>query len=339
MDPGTREGTPSRWKIILAFAAIYSSWGTTYLAIRMGVEDFPPALFSGARLSLAGLLVLGFLALRGQPLRLRLREYLWMLGVAVLLFVCGNGLLTWAETYVSSGVASVIVATIPLWIALLELFWPHGERLTPVGWIGLLLGLIGVLILLAPGLESPTALWQEKGPLLVLCSAICWALGSLVVRHRRVHVDHLLAAGYQMVFGGLVLVVIGLLLQEHREISAASFRTRGVVAFFYLLIVGSLIGYIAYNWLLRHVSAAMVGTYAYVNPIVAILVGWLFHDGEITLPLLAGMGVILGGVALVRGVGMRKHAPIASRNGATKEAAFDWNQGDDGAGVLLPQED
>lgn len=340
--PANRGPAPSRWKIGLGFLAIYLSWGTTYLAIRKGVAVFPPALFSGARLTAAGLIVLGFLTLRGRSLRVSRHDLLWTCLIGMILFAGGNGLITWAETYIDSGIASVLAATIPLWIALLELCLPGGERLTLLGWTGLLIGLGGVLILVAPNAQAAQSIWSEKGYFLVVGSTIFWAVGSVIVRHRHLRIDHLVAAGYQMIAGGIALLAIGLALAEHRDPTAprdAAAIAQGIFCFFYLLIVGSLIGYLAYNWLLGHVSAAMVGTYAYVNPMVAIVVGWLFGE-EMTARFLLGMAVILLAVALVRVVGIRKHAAEPGKEpGTTEEKTFDWNQGDEGAGVLLPQED
>ncbi len=296
---------PARWKIIVAFALVYISWGTTYLAIGKGVEVFPPALFGGGRLMTAGLILLAFLALCGRSLRISWTQFWWTVLIGSLMFVGGNGLLTVGEMFVPSGVASVMVATTPLFIACLEMSWPHGERLTLAGWAGLLAGLVGVSLLLVPGLDNPEELFRGGGPLLLLGSSISWAVGSFIVRHRKLQVDHLLAAGLQMTIGGAVLVLIGLSIGEYRSIHVSNFNAQGVGAFFYLLVVGSLIGFVAFNWLLGHVSATGVGTYAYVNPVVAIVVGWLLNGEEITVWIVSGMLVILAGVALVRGIGTR----------------------------------
>jgi drug/metabolite transporter (DMT)-like permease len=319
---------PARWKILLAFALVYTSWGTTYLAIGKGVEVFPPALFGGARLALAGLLLLGYLVACRRSLRMPLQHFAWTMLIGALMFVGGNGLLTYAEIYVPSGVASVLVATTPLFIACLEMFWPHGERLTLAGWVGMFAGLMGVLILLVPGIQNPGDFFQGGGPLLLLGSSFSWAIGSFIVRHRKMPVDHLLAAAYQMAIGGLILVVIGLGLGEVSSIHANSFNVQGIGAFCYLLVVGSLIGFVAYNWLLGHVSAPVVGTYAYVNPVVAILVGWLLNGEAITIWIVGGMVVILAGVALVRGVGIRRAGEAAATRIADEEtvSAIAWEE-------------
>jgi drug/metabolite transporter (DMT)-like permease len=291
---------PARWRVVLAFSLVYLSWGTTFLAIRKGVETFPPALFSGTRVALAGILLLGYMAWRGQPLRLGRKEFLWTWLISVLMFVGGNGLLSFGEQRIESGLASVLAATSPLWVALLEMLWPWGDRLRPLGWLGLLAGLGGVMLLLAPGLRGPTALWREIGPLFILGSALSWAIGSFLVRHRRLRVDHLASASYQMILGGGSLCVLGLFLGEGAQVEAAHTSPAAVYAFIHLLVFGSLVGFVAYNWLLNHVSSTLAGTYAYVNPLVAILVGWLVGGERITGWIVAGMGVILLGVALVR---------------------------------------
>jgi drug/metabolite transporter (DMT)-like permease len=329
---------PARWKILFAFALIYVSWGTTYLAIGKGVEVFPPALFGGTRLATAGLIILSYQACSGRSLRVNRRAFLWTVLIGILLFVGGNGLITVGEMFVPSGVASVLVATTPLFIACLEMCWPRGERLTLAGWIGLLAGLVGVALLLAPGLQNPREAFQGGGVLLVLGSSFAWAVGSFIVRHLKLPVDHLLAAGYQLAVGGGVLVLIGLLLGEQNAIEASSFNLQGVGAFMHLLIVGSLIGFVAYNWLLGHVSATAVGTYAYVNPVVAILVGWLFNGEEITTWIIAGMVVILAGVALVRGIGVRNTSPESHVRVADEQtvSAIAWEE--DVSAELSPKE-
>src|SRR5207253_1955439 len=152
---------PARWSVIVAFVLVYLSWGTTYLAIKKGVEVFPPALFGGARIILAGLILVAYLAVRRQSLWMPLRDLLWTALVGVLLFVGGNGLITVGEKFVASGVASVLAATTPLWMSLLEMLWPWGERLRARGWLGLLVGLAGVLLLLAPRLQRPAHLLED----------------------------------------------------------------------------------------------------------------------------------------------------------------------------------
>jgi drug/metabolite transporter (DMT)-like permease len=248
----------------------------------------------------AGLILTAYLLLRRVPLRTSRADFLWLTLVALLMFVGGNGLLTFSEVSVASGMASVLTATAPLWMAVLEMLWPWGERLTGPGWLGLFIGLGGVIVLLAPKLQHPGVLLTDAGPLLALLSAASWSIGSFVLRYRKLGVSHLAVAAYQMVLGGGGLLLLGFCLGEGSQAAGVQFTPGSVYAFFHLLVFGSLIGFVAYNWLLGNVSAARAGTYAYVNPMVAILIGWLLDNETITIWILAGVATILAGVALVR---------------------------------------
>jgi drug/metabolite transporter (DMT)-like permease len=294
---------PATWALVLAFGLVYVCWGTTYLAVKKGVreEGLPPALFGGVRVCIAGALILGWQLLRGQRIALPARDRVTIGLCAFLLFVGGNGLINVAGQTLDSSVSAVLAATTPLWIGLFEMCWPHGERLAGRGWLGLLLGLAGVLLLGVPLLSKTANLALDVGYLLVLGSASCWALGSLVARHRRMTSPHLTAAAYQMLLGGAGLALIGLVSGEASRLpDHVSARAAG--AFVWLLVFGSLLGFVAYNWLLAHVSAAQAGTYAYVNPAIAVVIGVL--DGEEpTIWLAGGIAVILAGVALVRSGG------------------------------------
>lgn len=302
----TSPRAPATWAIALAFTLLYLSWGTTYFASRTGVHTYqmPPALFGGVRVCLAGLVLLLYLRCRGESLSLPRGELLAASLGGLLLFVGGNGFINAAMMYVPSNVAAVLVASTPLWMALMEIFWPGGERLTGRGWLGLAIGMAGVFLIMGPRLEAPTALFQDAGLLFVLGSTLCWALGSLVLRHREKTGPHLTVAAFQMVLGGGGLTLVGLGLGEGRQLTADKLTLGALGAFVYLLIVGSLVGFVAFNYLLGHVSAARVGTYAYVNPLVAILVGYFLGDEELTGAIGGGMVIILAGVALVRGAGV-----------------------------------
>jgi drug/metabolite transporter (DMT)-like permease len=289
------------WTLALALGLVYLSWGTTYLAIQEGVKTLPPALFAGSRVCLAGLLLLAFLRLGGRTIRLSWRDALLAFLSGGLMFVVGNGLLTFAEKTVPSGAAAVLAATSPLWMALLEAAWPRGERLALLGWLGLLMGLAGVAVLFSEKwLNQSAPTLTGAGPFMVLGSAAGWALGSSLQRHGRSRAPHLTAAAYQMLLGGGSLAVIGLAMGETRDLAPRCLTPGAIASFFYLLVVGSLVGFIAFNWLLGHASVALTGTYAYVNPVVALLIGWLLANETPTVAVVAGIVVILSGVALVR---------------------------------------
>ncbi len=299
---------PSPWRVTLALGLLYVSWGTTYLATGEGVKTLPPFLFGGTRLLLAGLVLLGFLKLTGRRATMTGRDFGWTWLVAVCMFVGGNGLVNVAQQTVPSGITSVLVATTPLWMALLETACSTGERLTVRGWLGLLLGLAGVVLLTADKLNAHTGT-VGVGYLLVIGSAISWAVGASLQRRRRVAASPLASAAWQMTFGGASLVFLGCCLGQAEGLTAERFTPGAVAAFFYLLVVGSLIGFVAFTWLLGHVSTPLAGSYAYVNPVVALLVGWLIANETLSARVLGGMVVILAGVALVRtGSGWRHPA-------------------------------
>ncbi len=302
--PPARRAAP--WQLALALTLVYMAWGTTYLAIRDGVQTLPPGLFAGTRVALAGAVVLAFVAVTGGAVRLSARDALlaWLSGAVM--FVGGNGLLTYAERTVPSGVAAVLAATTPLWMALLEAAWPRGERLTVRGWLGLLLGVAGVALLASEQLLTPPgAVLLDAGPLLVLGSAVAWAAGSFLSCHGWSQGLHLTAAAYQMLFGGGSMAAAALAIGEGSRLTPECLTWGAVGAFFYLLVVGSLVGFLAFNWLLGHAPAALAGTYAYVNPVVALLVGWLLAGERPSAAVLGGVAVILLGVALVRLGGVR----------------------------------
>jgi drug/metabolite transporter (DMT)-like permease len=192
-----------------------------------------------------------------------------------------------------------LAATTPLWVGVFELGLPRGDRLSWRGWLGLLLGLVGVLVLCVPQFEMSTSLTADKGIFFALGSAIFWAMGSLVGRHRRVTCSHLTSAAYQMILGGGCLTLVGVASGELGRLPE-HITPKAFTAFAWLLVAGSLVGFVAFNWLLAHVSVAQVGTYAYVNPAIAVVIGLLDHE-EATAWLFVAIAVILVGVALVRG--------------------------------------
>jgi drug/metabolite transporter (DMT)-like permease len=293
---------PSSLALVIGFALVYFSWGTTYLPTRIAVhgEHMPPLLFGGSRVFCGGMLLLLYQLVSGARVRLRTSELAKLMLASGLLFVCGAGLMNAASATVTSGMCAVLAATTPLWLGLFAMLWPHGERLTPRGWLGLFVGLTGVLILLAPELAAPGQFAEHIGIIFALGSAVSWAVGSLILRHLRLATAHLTAAAYQMIFGGVGLTFVGILLGEPRR-WPEQMSPAAIQAFLYLLLFGSLIGFVAFNWLLAHVAAAKVGTYAYVNPVIAVLVGTVVGKEEFSLPLVLGIYIILLGVFLVRG--------------------------------------
>ncbi len=298
MNRPAAETAPPAWLVFFAFASIYLTWGTTYKAMAIGVRDehLPPLLFGGTRVLCGGVVLWFIQLLRGESLRLTLRQTGWLVLVGAMLFVGGNGLITLGLRTVPSGTSAVIAASTPLWMAFFSLLLPHGDRLRALGWAGLALGMVGVFLLAQKPTGNEPFRWLDVG--FCFGSALAWGIGSLLVRHLYIPLPRMTSASYQMLFGGLAQIGAGLLLGESEQVPA-QLSTAAVLTFLYLLCVGSLWGFLAFNWLLGHVSAAKVGTYSYVNPAIAILIGW--YAGEaMTFPLLAGMTIILLAVFLVR---------------------------------------
>ncbi|HET6498958.1 MAG TPA: EamA family transporter [Coriobacteriia bacterium] len=290
---------------LLAFAALYFVWGSTYLAIRIGLEhDMPPALFTGVRLALASLILLAFARWRGWRLRLS-RHDARTVAVAGLFLLCGGMYLTvLAEQYIPSSLSALIVALVPLWVATAENVLPGMERLDTLGIAGLFVGFVGLGLLLWPriaGVHGGGSQWLGVG--LQVLATLLWTAGSLYAKRRPIKAHAVVVTGYQMLFAGCVLLALGALLGEHREL--ASITPGGLWALAYLTIFGSCVAFTAFVWLLATAPASKVMTYTYVNPVVAVFLGWAAGSlGIIATPepidawVLAGMTVIVAGVAL-----------------------------------------
>lgn len=283
-----------RFKIVLAFLIVYLVWGSTYLAIRIGVGDLPPALFAGVRFVISGVLLGGYARFRGLAFPRSFSEWKTIAVVGILLLVGGNGLVVWGEQWVPSNLAALIIATTALWIAGLGTLGRQGERLTGQSLLGLGVGLLGVVMLLAPRSDDflPDHYWAQ---LAILSAALLWASGSIYGKRRQPVTPPLMSAAMQMLVGGTVLSVIGLTTGETQE---WVWTLNGLAALGYLIVVGSL-AYVAYVWLLHAVTPAQLSTYAYVNPIVAVILGWWVLDETLNAGQTIGMLIILLGVVLV----------------------------------------
>ena len=297
-----------RFLITLNFAAVYVLWGSTYLAIRFGVRDLPPALMAGARFTIAGALLLAWLLWRRVPLPPR--SLLVPIAVTGILLLSGaNWLVTWSELTVPSGMAAVIVANLPFFVAGIEAVRRDGERLSPVGVLGLLIGFSGMLLLMWPKLRGLGAgsrgIGEFKGELALLGANLCWAYGSIYARRRIRGIAPLMGVALEMLIAGVLLTAAGLLLGEAPRFHLTRAAALSVA---WLIVAGSLCGYSAYIWLLHHVPAAKVSTYAYVNPIIAVFLGWLVLDESLDWRMAAGTAVILGGVAVVNTARVRTGA-------------------------------
>ncbi len=291
--------------VTVNFACVYVLWGSTYLAIRFGVRDIPPALMAGARFLLAGALLLGWLL--WARVSLPPRHLLGPIAVTgMLLLFGGNFLVTWAEISVPSGMAAVIVANLPFFMTGLEALRPDGERLSPIGVLGLLVGFAGMLILVGPKLASLAAggsLQEVRGEMALLGANLCWSLGSIYSKHHVKGVAPLMAVALEMLIAGAALSVFGCLLGEAKHVHLTRASAAAVA---WLVLAGSLVGYSAYMWLLNHVPAAKLSTYAYVNPVIAVFLGWLILGEDLSWRMALGTSVILGGVGVVNAAKVRR---------------------------------
>ena len=292
---------PKRIWIILAFAALYLIWGSTYLGILFAIQSIPPFLMAGARFFLAGLIMYAAARLQGAP---RPTAVTWKnsLIIGACLLLGGNGGVTISEKWVPTGLAALLVATVPIYIALLGWLSRTAPRPTRFVWLGLCGGFVGVGILVGPALTNFSSAQHNHlalGMSILLFGSLLWSIGSLYSRTAKSSPSLFLAAGQQMMCGGGLLVLLGLLLQEHRHFDLTKITPLSVAAFVYLVLIGALIGYTAYFYLLRHCDPAKVATYAYVNPVVAMVLGTFFAGETLTLRTLLGAGLIIGSVAIV----------------------------------------
>ncbi|HEY3124404.1 MAG TPA: EamA family transporter [Thermoanaerobaculia bacterium] len=301
---------PRQAKLVAAFAAVYLLWGSTYLAIRFGVETIPPFLMAGTRHLTAGLLLYLWTRLRGRP-HADKRHWATAFFLGGLMLLGGNGLVTWAERRVPSGLAALIVASVPLWMALLDGIQKRLRPGLPVV-AGLLIGLAGLLALVAPRHFAGNGRVDLLGAGALLLAALCWASGSLYSRHARLPESVLTATAMQMIGGGVLLWVVGLAAGEGSRLDLAAVSVRSVLSLAYLVVFGSLLGFSAYVWLLRATTPARVSTYAYVNPVVAVFLGWAFAGEAVTLRIGLATIAIVGAVALIIRYGGAR-APRKSR--------------------------
>jgi drug/metabolite transporter (DMT)-like permease len=312
---------PPAWKTLLAFAIIYFVWGSTFLAIRVGVREVPPLVLASMRFVVAGGVLFGWMRLSGTPSPSR-REWLAASVLAVCIFVVDYGLLFWAEQRVPSGIAAVMLATIPVFMALSEILILRTQRLTLRLALALVVGIGGVAILVSRSLsqsfgEAPI---DRAGAVALVIAAISWSIASALTRKLPLPASKVMSSGAQMLAGGILLALTAALLGEFRGFNIHAVSHGAWFALAYLIVAGSIVGFTAYVWLIHHESPTKVGTYAYVNPVVAVIVGY-FLGGETVGPrTLVGTLLVLVSVIVITTTRARKPAaaPLAE---ALPEAA------------------
>lgn len=287
-----------RWMLFLAFGLVYLFWGSTYLGIRIAVKSIPPALMCGIRFSIAGWLMLAWCGLRGRQIRYRADDLWRMAVVGNLLLLGGNYTLSWAEQVVPSGLAALLIAITPLWFLVLDKLLLGDHKITPRGIAGLILGMLGMIVLLWPDLRLTGGLGRRElwAALMLPCGSFSWALGSVLSKRWDSGADRLSATAWQMVFAGIGNLLVALAVEDVHHVR---WTASGLGAIFYLVICGSWIGYTAYIYLLGHAPTSKVSTYAYVNPVVAVFLGWAIEHEVVDRFILAGSAVVILSVILV----------------------------------------
>jgi drug/metabolite transporter (DMT)-like permease len=291
---------PTKIRIIIAFAALYLVWGSTYLGIRFAIETIPPFLMAGFRFLLAGVIMYAMAWSQGAC------KSSWVnwrvsLIVGACLLLAGNGGVTISEQYIDTGLAALIVAIVPIYIVILGWATGMAPRPAPIVWLGLVGGFVGVGVLLGPALRSPSNGGRHPaiGMSILLVSSFIWSAGSLYSRSAKHAASPFLTAAQQMLCGGLLLLLAGIVTGELRSFHPRAISMLSLASFVYLIIIGAVVGYTAYIWLLRHCEPAKVATYAYVNPIVAVLLGAAFAGETLSMRVLIAGALIIGSVAIV----------------------------------------
>jgi drug/metabolite transporter (DMT)-like permease len=298
----------SRWKIVFAFGLVYVFWGSTYLGIGIAVEQIPPATMCAVRFLIAGVVMLAYCALAGHRIRFSARQ-LWHLAVVgILLLMGGNLTLSYAEKIVPTGLSALLIAISPLWFLVLDSLLLGDHHISRRGKIGLVVGIAGVIVLIWPDLRHPNVLGHRElwWTLTLQLGSVSWALGSVLSKKWQTAAnDPFSAIAWQVTFAGIGNLIFALLVEKTFHVT---WTYRGVGAILYLVVFGSWIGYTAYIWLLQHVPTSKVSTYAYVNPVVAVFLGWLVLHERIDRYIAMGSAIIIASVVLVTSAKVSKRA-------------------------------
>src|SRR3984957_11589935 len=298
MENASVESRPAAWKTLLAFGIIYFVWGSTFYAIRVGVREIPPLLFAAMRFGTAGIALLVWTIAKRERMP-RGREWFTLTVLAAMIFLCDYGLLFWAEQRVPSGIAAVMLATIPAFMALSEIIFLRTQKLTLRLAVALLIGIGGVAVLMSRSLNLGGAPIETKGALALLGASVTWSIASALPKLMAVPESKVVSSAMQMFIGGLMLVAAAGGAGEFARFHPAEV-SRGVWwALVYLIVAGSIIGFTAYVWLLHHESPTKVGSYAYVNPVVAVLIGYFFAGEPLGARTILGSLLVLVSVVVI----------------------------------------
>jgi len=306
----------SRWKTVAAFAVIYLVWGSTFLAIRVGVREVPPFLLAGMRFVAAGILLYGWMRLKGTASP-TLREWGAATVVAVPIFVGDYGLVFWAESRVPSGITAVMMATIPVFMALSEILFLGTQRLTARLGLALAVGMVGVGVLVSHSTSFADAPIDPWGAFALIIAAVSWAIGSAITRKLPLPASKAMSSGAQMLMGGVLLTLLALVLGEFGGFHVQAVSAGAWLALIYLIGAGSILAFTAYVWLIHHESPTKVGTYAYVNPVVAVILGYFLGGETIGLRTICGTALVLVSVVVIT-LSPSKKAKIEVREMSTE---------------------
>ncbi|MCX7874693.1 MAG: EamA family transporter [Melioribacteraceae bacterium] len=284
------------YKALLSLFSIYIIWGTTYLAIRIGVKELPPVLFTGLRWLAAGPIMFTFLALKKHKFPNK-NDLKHLTIIGLLLLGGGNGFVVFAEQWVPSGLTALLITTVPFWVVGIESIYPVKKKINSLIIIGLILGLIGVLLIFGGDLNKIFDPSYFKGVLGLMLAVFLWSIGTVYSKHKKVSVHPLMGAAVEMMIAGFVITILGLILGEG---SSFHFSTESFLAYLYLVVFGSLIGYGSYIYAIANLPISLVSTYAYVNPVIALFLGWLILNEPLNIWILFASIVILIGVTLIK---------------------------------------
>jgi len=289
---------PSRALILAAFAAVYTIWGSTYLAIRFAVEVLPPFLMVGTRFLVAGSILYVWVRLSGAP-RPDLSQWKSAAIIGLLMLVLGNGLVSWAEQKIPSGLAALMVATVPFWMVMLDWMRPRGTAPSSRVVQGLIIGFVGVALLFQPWRSTQGETFDLLSAAILIVATLFWATGSLYSVRAKLPSSPVLSMGMEMLSGGFIALLVGMLRGELANIEVSAITVRSLLALTYLILFGSLVGFNAYMWLLRVCAPAWVSTFAFVNPVVAVFLGWAFGGEPLTLRILIAASLIVVSVFFI----------------------------------------
>ena len=293
-----KRGHASRVQIVAAFASIYVIWGSTYLAIRYAVETIPPFIMGGVRFLISGAMLYLWARSRGAPRPTRLH---WRNAIIAggFLLLGGNGAVVWAEQFVPSGLTALLVSILPFWLVIIEWIRPPRRRPSAAVLVGLVLGFVGIIVLVGPSDVGGHGDVMPLGALVLILGSLSWAIGSFWSRDAQLPESGLLTTGMEMIGGGVLLLVVGTLAGEFSRLDIHGISNASAFGLLYLITFGSMLGFTSYIWLLDKVSPARLGTYAYVNPIVAVLLGWAIAGERLSIRAGVAAAIVICAVALI----------------------------------------